>query len=558
METRLLIDRRQFVKITAAGLAGWPLHASASLAGDTLYNGITLPSPWPPRRRFADDYPVTPPYLTDPPDVIPIDVGRQLFVDDFLIERTTLSRSFHHAQYHPANPVLRPEAEWERRDEAADRMKRPPNPTAMPFSDGVFFDPEDGLFKIWYMGGYGQFTCLATSKDGVGWQRPALDYHPGSNIVMRATRDSGTVWLDHFAPNRAERFKMALFHDRELSLHVAPDGIHWKRIGETGIAGDRTTFFYNPFRHVWVFGIRASQFENTGRLRRYWEHPRFEMARNWGGVEPVTWIKADARDIARREMASTAELYNLDCVAYESVLLGLFTIWRGESSAREKINEVVIGYSRDGFHWHRPDRRSFAGVSDTQGSWNWANVQSAGGGCLVVGDRLYFYVSGRQGRPGTNEPGECSTGLATQRRDGFASMDWLPDATGSVRRVFPGNPHDGALVTRPLRFRGRYLFVNADASGGELRVEMLDRKGQPIAALSCDACVPIRENGTRIPVRWSGGADLARAAGEAVRLRFSLTRGRLYSFWVSPWPSGESRGYVAAGGPGFSGAADTR
>ena len=31
------------------------------------------------------------------------------------------------------------------------------------------------------------------------------------------------------------------------------------------------------------------------------------------------------------------------------------------------------------------------------GDWNWANVQSAGGGCPVVGDRLYFYVSGRRG-----------------------------------------------------------------------------------------------------------------------------------------------------------------
>ena len=26
---------------------------------------------------------------------------------------------------------------------------------------------------------------------------------------------------------------------------------------------------------------------------------------------------------------------------------------------REKINEVTVGFSRDGFHWDRPDRRSF-------------------------------------------------------------------------------------------------------------------------------------------------------------------------------------------------------
>ena len=36
---------------------------------------------------------VEPPYLKSPPAVIPIDVGRQLFVDDFLIEQTTLTRT---------------------------------------------------------------------------------------------------------------------------------------------------------------------------------------------------------------------------------------------------------------------------------------------------------------------------------------------------------------------------------------------------------------------------------------------------------------------------------
>ena len=69
-----------------------------------------------------------------------------------------------------------------------------------------------------------------------------------------------------------------------------------------------------------------------------------------------------------------------------SSLLVLFSVWRGESNVREKVNEVVIGFSRDGFHWHRPDRNAFLPVSEQEGSWNWANVQSAGGGCVIVGD----------------------------------------------------------------------------------------------------------------------------------------------------------------------------
>jgi len=42
-----------------------------------------------------------------------------------------------------------------------------------------------------------------------------------------------------------------------------------------------------------------------------------------------------------------------------------------------------------------------------------------------------------------------------------------------------------------------------------------------------------------------------------VRFRFHLRNGALYAFWVSPDKSGASRGYVAAGGPGFTGPTDT-
>ena len=67
----------------------------------------------------------------------------------------------------------------------------------------------------------------------------------------------------------------------------------------------------------------------------------------------------------------------------------------------------------------------------------------------------------------------------------------------------------------------------------------------------------MRGDGTKLPVTWSG-AELSALAGQTVRFRFSLSKGRLYAFWVSRWPTGESGGYVAAGGPGFSGPADTK
>src|SRR5258708_35474781 len=108
------VDRRTFLKAAGAGaLAGaWPAPAVA--ARETLYNGIRLTTPWPPERRGFQAAPVRAPYLVDRPDVVPIDVGRQLFVDDFLIEETSLERVFHRPDYHPSNPILRPTTRWEK------------------------------------------------------------------------------------------------------------------------------------------------------------------------------------------------------------------------------------------------------------------------------------------------------------------------------------------------------------------------------------------------------------------------------------------------------------
>ena len=55
---------------------------------------------------------------------------------------------------------------------------------------------------------------------------------------------------------------------------------------------------------------------------------------------------------------------------------------------------------------------------------------------------------------------------------------------------------------------------------------------------------------------WKGGSDLSSLSGKIVKLRFHLTRGQLYAFWVTPDPKGASFGYVAAGGPDFSGPMD--
>jgi hypothetical protein len=84
-----------------------PKPAPANSATATpAYNGIVAPL-WPPQVDTLSREPLaTPPHLIAPPAVIPIDVGRQLFVDDFLVEATTLERKLRQAEYHAGNPGL--------------------------------------------------------------------------------------------------------------------------------------------------------------------------------------------------------------------------------------------------------------------------------------------------------------------------------------------------------------------------------------------------------------------------------------------------------------------
>jgi len=544
-------------KVLSLAFAAFAFLAGAAVTmaeegGETLYNGIQLPRIWPPHAADFPADPVTPPYLVSPPRLIPIDVGRQLFVDDFLIEKTTLKRTHHLAEYHKDTPVLRPDQPWESWGRG---------PMAMPFSDGVWFDPKDNLYKMWYYGGHGGgTTCYATSKDGVHWDKPKLDVVPDTNIVYKGARDSGTVWLDYETKDPEQRFKMMLYTGGKVMMFRSPDGIHWTKVADGSKTGDRSTFFYNPFRQRWVYSIRSGS--KFGRSREYWETTDFfgfnDQVRQKGEV--VNWITADSADPKRDDLNTRPQLYNLDCVAYESLMIGLFSVWRGDYRSkpqnekwaelqklgRPKQNCVCIGYSRDGFHWDRPDRRPFCPTSEKPGDWNWGNMQSMSDCCLVVGDKLYFYVSGRAGKsfPGcTNTDAGGSTGLAILRRDGFASMDAGAD--------------EGVLTTRPVRFSGKYLFVNVDAKQGQLQAEVLDEQDQVIQPFTRANCAAVSDDKTLLPVTWNGAADLLALSGKPVKFRFHLRNGSLYSFWVSPAASGASHGYIAGGGPGFTEPTDT-
>ncbi len=528
----------------------------------TLDNGITLPSVWPP--RYADptapkEMPV--PYLKQKPEVLPINRGRQLFVDSFLISNTNLTSVYHKANYYDLNPVLKVDRKWELTPEGYEY--------AAPFSDGIWYDDKDGKFKMWYLAGAGYvdtlkhslYTCYAESLDGKTWTKPSLDIVPGTNVVDTMNRDASTVWLDRNEKDPSKRWKFFNVEYKpdyiqwQYVLKYSADGIHWsKPVAQSGAVSDRCTAFYNPFTNKWVMSMRH-HCNVSWRSRAYLEHADPEEAvslahRLREGVPDkhiVFWFTPDDKE-KRHERYPDVDpgIYNFDAIAYESIMLGFYSQWQGPENhiARglmiPKRNEIMLGYSRDGFHFARPSHSPFMPVNETDGAWNYGNMQSVNGVPLIVGDSLYIYSSGRS-KNGVWWDAGVSTGLATLRRDGFVSMR-------------AGNK-EGFLTTEKLSFDGKYFFVNADVKGkgAQLKVELLDADGNPIPGFTKRDCVVMRgADKTKQLIAWKGKQDLTDLQGRTIRAKFYLTRGDLYAFWVSPWTSGESRGYTGGGGPGLN------
>lgn len=494
--------------------------------GETLTNGIRLPRVWPPRNLDpASDAPMPVPYLDHPPAVIPVDTGRQLFVDDFLIESTDLTRTFHTAKKHEGNPVFKPETPAELKPAAVCYLGH----------GGVFYDPAERLVKMWYSAGdLDGALAFATSRDGFTWERPDLGLPAGGNhLLPRGGRTPGThaggdncLWLDTFTTNAAERLKFLVQRSARDPhwLATSADGRDWSAPVPAGRAGDYCSFFFNPFRNVWVYSVKRDG--SRGRNRYYAESPVFltEGAFN----NSVYWCNADRLDEQDSEAKCPPQLYSLNAVAYESLMLGVFYVHLGppnEVCAKgkfPKITELKLGFSRDGFHWNRPDRRAFIPASRVEGTWDRAYVHSTAGVCLIDGDRLLFPYCAFSGIAPDGSRGVyhgASVGIATLRRDGFASMD------GS-----------GTLTTRPIVFSGKHLFVNAT---GALTAEVLD-------AATDEVLLPPFTAGSVDSTRHLLG-NVSAFANRPVRIRFHLTGGSLYSFWISPSTSGASGGYLAAG-----------
>ncbi len=460
----------------------------------------------------------------------------RLFVDLRDVEsRENVTRTFHSAQRHGRHPVLEQDAPWEKH----------PGMTG-----SVIYDPSDELFKCWYMAGFydppthQHVQCLATSRDGIHWERPELGLHEApdaqggtstqNNIVIPSSYHDGqdhweTMLRDPLDADDSRRYKAVGWSsydwDGPLSgIYTAwsPDGIDWShspdpifrhhpRPGTDDYPiGDAQAFMVDTLRNRYVAFLRDGHYRSVSVSEDFvaWSRPRRFM----------------------EGLNDEETLYNNSGFVYGEQYLGILTHF--DRRAHTQTQSLKLIASRDGDTWSRPTMGPAEVTSLVEpgeiGSWDRFQIMLTGAPPIPVGDKLYIYYRGTPRRHnkvvGEFEPridldqrrDYMAIGLATLRLDGFVSIAASYDG--------------GAITTRPLELDGDTLVANATSDYGELRVEVLDESGKPVPHYTEQDCVPVVADDVAAIAEWRDRRSLAELQGRPVRLRFVLRNARLYSY----------------------------
>ena len=505
-------------------------------------------------------------------NVINIRSRRELFIDNYLVDRLAgkVEVRLHHPT--PREIVLVHDAPWEG------------NATAY---HSVFKDGD--LYRMYYrarrlMPDSGRLNtgtvslCYAESHDGIHWKKPQLGLHEfqgskANNIVISSEMAAGQqAWIVAPAVFRDQnpntppdaQYKTFLISKSPVGMrpYKSADGIHWSPMTEgptitNGAFDSQNLAFWDSvhgeYRAFWRYftkettndktrGVRAIRTATSKDLRHwkneadlsYVDSPLEQLYAN--GVAPYhraphLLIGFPVRYVDRAGAPPTSDSKGHDAAGPERTrvwpasLQALPELQQREARAAlserygSALTEGLLMVSRDGVIFKRWNEGFLRPGIERPGTWNY--------GQQFIGWHLVETMSQLSGAP--NElslyaieghwTGQKGTSLRryTLRLDGFVS----------VQAPLIG----GEIVTKPLRFAGNKLEMNFSTSAaGSVRVEIQDTAGKAIEEFRLADCPEIFGDNLARVVHWKGGTDVSRLADTPVRLRFVLNDADLYSF----------------------------
>ena len=481
-------------------------------------------------------------------------VKKELFIDDgFIEEMKGVKRVFHSPQKCTENPVIPCDKPWE-------------NGAAFVDTGLVMYDEKEKIFRAWYQGGSclgkddHSTMCYAISKDGIHWEKPNLgivkfEGSKENNILLYEDimMHDPSVILDPRDPDAQKRYKAIWWGGRKAKgsekedilghcVAFSADGIRWQPHRDNPVwVGDAEVANLFGLEHKAGKFIASCSMDGHGmRVVARTESNDFI---NW--QSPQLLFKSGEED------PPGTELGGLSAVDYYGNYIGmLWAVRRYPVPTRKRWNEIVdwgvknhtfhssialntgkagkwtihtqLVFSRDGNTWQRVNRKAFMPLG-AEGSWDECLQLIARP--LITSDEIMFYYTGQgreenlsNERPKPIRDWPQATGLATIRLDGFVSLDAI---------------EEGVVVTKPFKWDGTNMAVNADASSGYIKAEVCTPQDKPISGYRQEESRSLTEDGLGQNLSWKNKIDMSELKDRQIKLRLLLQKSSLFSIsWL--------------------------
>lgn len=439
-------------------------------------------------------------------DVLDLGSHRELFVDDYLIDRMSEGVSLQVQQPEPRDVVLVTGEPWEGNTCAYYSL----------FQDG-------DRYRMYYRGSHAvnmksaheEVTCYAESTDGIHWTKPSLglfewDGSKDNNIVWKGLGTHCFVAFRDANPDcPADAQYKAISRGRPLGkkgLYVfqSPDGIHWSLIRDEpviteGYFDSQNLAFWDPVSKKYVDYHRT--FVNGVRAIMMCVSDDF-----------VTWSKPV---LLTYPNAPDQHLYTNAIRPYPDaphIRIGFPTRYLPKT---QQVEPVFMS-SRDGLTFHRFDQAVIPQSAPQDRDGNRSNYMA--NGLLELPGRpdewsVYAteaYYAGPDSR----------LRRFVYRRDGFVAL------TGT-----------GETLLKPIRFSGDSLLLNYRCrEGGTVKVEVCDESGSPVRGLSRDDCELLTGDFINHTLTWKSSDALQAVAGKSVRLKLILNKADVFALQFQAGP----------------------
>lgn len=341
---------------------------------------------------------------------------------------------------------------------------------------------------------------------------------------------------------------------RLTHLFGSMDGVNWKSIkhNQLRVVDETNRPGYDPFKNRYLAYLR------------HWD-PQEKPSTGWRKVLLSESYEKDGELFFSDQLNALvleadnsdpagADIYDMPVTAYAGKYIGFPVVYNRRMSDLEpdllETLTVELAFSHNGYAWHRIGQGKQFIPQGSGKSWD-SGMTSGLGSPVIVNDKLLFHYTSTNGRhdEGSLLPDLVSgIGSASLRIDGFVSLD--------------AGPEGGTLVTVPFFPQGKFLYLNADARGGEIRVEVLQEghsvelkkahSNQNILGLfRMDKCIPITDDSIAHLVKWEHGENFIdnftkgwndellyvtrskQFEERAIVLKIHLKNAKLYSFWFA-------------------------